>query len=156
MKYILSVLFIYSSYFSFGQMTFSEMIKIHKMDFEGFETYAIGRGYELENFDRDDENLNGIVYVKGVEKQTKYLKLYDKFYAWGVTVDYQTNNSTEVLNIKNQSISMGYKLSDTYFNDKTQVKVYSSKKNTLRVFTMPPNEEGDRNWVTYEITLSEF
>ena len=153
MKFIFSLLLILSSCFSFGQMTMSEVMKIYKMDFDQFETYATNKGYQLKKFDRD-EDVNGIVYVKGVGKQTKYLKLYDKFYSWGNTFDYETNNLTEVSNIKNQSINLGFKLSKTWFNENTQIKEYSNNKNILRIYTTPSDEAN--NIFYYEISLSEY
>jgi hypothetical protein len=155
MRYILSFLFVFSTSISFGQMTIAELMKIFNMDYDKFEIYAISKGYEFNKFD-NSENEDGIVYVKGVGKQTKYLKIYHQFYDHGTTVIYQTTNTTEIINLKTQSKSIGYKLTDSYFmsDNTTKVEEFKNGKFQLSVYTIPPDEES--SWVTYEIAFYKY
>jgi len=153
MKYIFSILFLCSSYFSFGQMTLNELMKIYSMDMDQFESYAITKGYEFSNFDKD-EDINGATYIKGVGKQTKYLSYYDTYFEYGKRVGYQISNSSELLSIKSQLNSLGFKLFKSYFIEDNQVKQYRNKSFELSIFTIPPNEEN--NFVTYEISLKKI
>lgn len=156
MKFIFSILLICSSYFSFGQMTLSELMRVYNMDMDQFETYAIGKGYEFSSF-KKGENVNGISYVKGVGKDTKYIKLYDNWYSEGSLVQFQTSVSSEIVNIKNQLKSIGFKLCKSEFlddNEGTQVKKYRNNKFEIRIYTTPPND--NTFCVVYEINLSKY
>lgn len=154
MKYIFSLLLVCSSYFSFSQMTLNELIKVYNMDMDQFETYAIAKGYEFNKF-KKDENVNGTIYAKGVGKQTKYLAFYDLYFSDGKNVNFQTGNPSEMINIKNQLKSFGFKLSESYFNENgTQTRLYKKGKFELGIYTTPPNDEYDFVW--YEISYKKY
>jgi hypothetical protein len=154
MKYIFSLLLVCLSYFSFGQMTVSEMMRVCNMDMDQFETYAIAKGYELQNFEKD-ENVNGMSFAKGVDKQSKWLTFYDNYFGRDSHLNYQTANSSEMLGIKTQLIKLGFKLTESYFDkENLQVKVYRKNKFQLKIITTPPNEKG--NFVWYEIGFGKY
>jgi len=155
MRYFFSLLFIFSCSVSFGQMTLPELLKIFKMDSDNFEVYALSKGYSFNKF-YNSENEDGICYVKGVSKQTKYLKFYTQFFSHGTTVIYQSTNTTEIINLKTQCKSSGYKLNTTYFMDDntTKVEEFRNGRFQLSVYTIPPDDE--YNWVTYEIAFFEY
>jgi len=147
MKYILFIFFICSSYFSFGQMTVSEMMKIYKMDMDQFETYALSKGYKFNEL-VNDENSYGHEYIKGYSENTKYLTLYSSFFSRGINVNYQTSNTNEYLNFKNQLKNLGFVLhSEETFKDEP-VKVYRNKTYEIRIYIMK-NE-------IYEIGLFKY
>ena len=147
MKYIFSILLIFSFNLSFGQMTPSEMMKIYKMDFDQFETYSIGKGYKFDNL-KNDEYRYGHCYTKGNRYNTKYLTLCNPYFDEGVKVTYQTSNSNEYLNFKNQMIKLGFVLySKDDFNDEPY-KVYRNNKYQIYLFTMKDN--------IFEISLSKY
>ena len=55
MKFVFTLLLISFSTVSFSQMTFSDILKIYKMDMDQFEEYAISRGYEFHEFDSNEK-----------------------------------------------------------------------------------------------------
>ena len=112
MKYIFSLLFVFSYYFSFGQINPSEMFKIYEMDFDQFESYALNKGYEIDEPVNKD-NLHGVSYVKGLGNNRYYISLYDVFVVNEKAVDYQLKNSNEFLKFKTQLKNMGFKLYST-------------------------------------------
>lgn len=156
MKYLYSIFFICLSYFSYGQMTLVDLMKIYKMDMDHFETYALSKGYNLSRFDRND-NVDGVVYVKGTGKETRHLTLYESWFTDGPSVDFQTRNSNELLNIKNQLNSLGFKIFDSYFmsdGSGTQVKKYRNNKYELQIFTIPPDDNDI--YIVYELLFKQF
>lgn len=155
MRFILSLLLFFSTTVSFAQMTLAELIKIYNMDSDKFEIHAISKGYAFNKF-YNNENEDGICYVKGVQKQTKYLKFYNQFFSNGTTIIYQTTNTTEIINLKTQCKSLGYKLVETSFMDDntTKIEEFKNGKFQLSVYTIPPDDE--YNWVTYEIAFFKY
>jgi hypothetical protein len=135
-------------------MTAAELTKVYNMNFDQFERFAISKGFEFDEFDYDDSK-NGISYVKGVGKQTKYLSLYDKFYSHTINVGYQTTSTTEILNIKTQFKNFGYKVANSYFmDDGTKVEEYQNTKFSFKIYTIQPDDE--QNWVTYEVAFRKI
>ena len=118
MKYIFSLLFVCSSYFSISQINPSEMFKIYDMNFDQFESYALNKGYEIDE-PVDKNGLHGVSYVKGLGNNRSYISLYDVFVVNEKTVNYQIKNSNEFLKFKTQLKNMGFKLYSTEnFTDK--------------------------------------
>jgi hypothetical protein len=134
MKYIFSLLMIFSSYLSFGQMTVSDMVKINSMDMDELESYSLGKGFTFHRIE-DNVNYKGHVYTKGKGDDTKYLTLYSEYFDKGKYVSYQTSNSNELLKIKNQMKNIGFVL----YNEKTfegaLVKDYKNNKYNLRLIS---------------------
>ena len=147
MKYILFIFFICSSYFSFGQMTVSEMMKIYKMDMDQFETYALNKGYKFKEIFNDYDRY-GHAYMKGYRENTKYLTLYKEFPFYGINVNYQTSNTSEYLNFKNQLKNLGFVLhSEETFKDEPR-KVYRNKTYEIEIYITKDE--------VYEIGLHKF
>ena len=114
-----------------------------------FETFAINKGYQLEKFDRD-KYVNGIVYVSGVENDVKYIDYYDKYFWYGSKVGYQTGNTNEILNLKKQIKSLGFKLYNSSFKEKNiKQEIFRNKVFELSILTFPPDDERISVW--YEI-----
>jgi hypothetical protein len=112
------------------------------MDMDQFESYALGKGYNFHRIDNDeDENVFGHIYSKGIKKETKYLKLYKHFYSDGVTVIYQTSNSNEFLNFKNQLKPLGFVLKSEKTFEETPFKIYRNSIYEIRISTNPDNFE---------------
>jgi hypothetical protein len=101
---------------------------------------TIAKGYELQNFEKD-ENVNGMSFA-GVDKQSKWLTFYDIYFGRDSHLNYQTANSSEMVGIKSQLTKLGFKLTESYFdNENIQVKVYKKNKFQLKIVTTPPNEK---------------
>lgn len=147
MKYILSILFTCSTYFSYSQMSLTDFYRIYNMDFDQFETYAISKGYEFLEI-KNDEHRNGHTYTKGSGLNTKFLTLCNRYFEEGIHIAYQTSNSKEYLNIKNEMKNAGYFLySENTFLDEPY-KIFRNNKYEIYLMTMSNS--------TYEITLSKF
>jgi hypothetical protein len=149
MKYILSIILIYSTHFTFGQLTVSEMMKVYNMDFDQFETYAIMKGYEFQSIAKED-NFFGHVYVKGKGQNTKYIELYSKWFSYGKKVGYQTSNSTEFINFKNELKNKGFILIETEDFKGSIEKIYELNNWKLSIYTINNNDG-----VGYEISLKK-
>ena len=136
MKYIFSILLIFSFNISFSQMTVSEMMRVYKMDMDQFETFAINKGYKFYKFQKD-ENTYGHTYKKGYGENIKYLTLYSRFYSKGIYVYYQTSNSNEYLIFKNQLKNFGFVLTpsiEEVFRE-NPYKVYRNKTYEIDITT---------------------
>jgi len=116
MKYIFSLLLFFSFNFSFGQMTISEMIKVYGMDLDEFETFALGKNFELHEI-KNDENIDGVVYIKNRGIYPYYLELDILNVYHGKLVSFQTSINSEFASIKNQLKILGFKL----FNDENSL-----------------------------------
>jgi hypothetical protein len=138
---------------SFSQMTFTDILKIYKMDMDQFEEYAISRGYEFYKF-KKDENMNGVSYTKGVGKETKYLTLYDYYFGDRKNVNFQTSSSSELLRIKTEMKKSGYTLYESYFI-KDNVKCDDYKKGVFQLSIFTGISTDENNYVTYEIGFSK-
>ena len=126
------------------------------MDFGQFEAYAISKGYEFYEF-VNDKDRNGITYASGVGKETKYITLYDKFLKKKININYQTAVTSEILDLKKQIKSIGYKLYDSYFvkdGKKEKVETYNNSMFLISIFTFPPSESCE--YVSYEIAFSKL
>lgn len=153
MKYIFSIILVFSFNLSFSQMTVSEMIRVYNMDMDQFETYAISKGYDLSEF-QQDKDFDGVKYGIGLGKETRHLSLFDEYYLNGKTVEFQTRIPNELLNIKTQLKNFGFKLYKSYlFNKKQQVKLFRNKIFELAITTFPIDDEHIYN--VYMITLNK-
>jgi len=136
-------------------MTVSEMIRVYKMDMDQFETFAISKGYEFYRFERNEEKYNGICYIKGVGNETKYITHHDKYFSYGSHVNYQTGNTNEILNLKKQIKSLGYKLfNSSFIKNNIKEEIYRNTTFELVIYTHPPNDEYNSVW--YEIGFLKF
>jgi len=138
MKFIFSLLFVFSSYFSFCQMTINEMMKLYEMDLDEFETYALGKGYELHQI-KNNENINGVVYIKNPGLYPNYLELDISNVYRGRFVSFQTSNNSEFLSLKNQIKILGFKLfndNNSLFDQKESkiIRQYKNKKWLVVIF----------------------
>lgn len=128
------------------------------MNFDQFESHALARGYELEEVE-DKEKVNGVTYSKGTGKESRYLSLYSLFYESGITVIYQTSNTNEYINFKNQLSSFGFKFykKDSFTPDDknytSQVNEYRNNIYEIQIYSIPPH---DGQLVKYEISLSRL
>ena len=109
MKYIFSLLLVFSFYFSFSQITISEMMKVYAMNYDQFETFALSKNFELDKIKKDDD-IDGIVYIKNRGLYPNYLELDIFNSRYGKLVSFQTSINSEFLRIKNQLYSLGFKL----------------------------------------------
>lgn len=132
MKFLL-VFFI--STISSAQITLNEMKTILNKDIDYIETFALSRGYSFKEVVKDDIE-EGVSYLKGVGKNTKYLDLYTKRFEIGnKQLFYQTSTETDYLLIKKQLIEQGFKLTDTYDIDGFLHKEYLNKLYKVRLRT---------------------
>jgi hypothetical protein len=158
MKFILLLFLSISTTNLMSQISVSELIKIQKMNSDQFESYALNRGYELEEVE-DNDNVNGVTFTKGVGKNTKYLSLYSTFYSSGITVVFQTSNTTEFINFKSQLSNFGFKFykKETFTpsdeNYTSQVNEYRSSQYEIHIHSIPPH---DGQSIKYEISLNKL
>jgi hypothetical protein len=150
MKYIFSLFLVCTSYFSFGQMTVSDMMKIYNMDLDQFETYAIRKGYHFYEV-KSSENTFGHSYQKGTGNNTKYLTLYNKFFLYGSNLSYQTSNSNEYLLLKNELKTKGFLLKSSETFEGTINKIYKYNSWVISIYT-GKNEENNE---FFEINLKQ-
>jgi hypothetical protein len=151
MKYIFSLLLIFSFNISFGQMTVSEMMRVYKMDLDQFETYSISKGFQFLEV-TSNENYFGHKYGKGPGKNTKYLTLYTNFFKHGKYLTYQTSNSNEYLNFKNDLKSKGFIVSSTKSFEGSIEKIYMLNKWEFTIYT----GSGGKDHQIFEIDLGQL
>ena len=148
MKYkILASVLLFSSFVS-AQISINEMKNFLKMDLDKFETNVLNKGYEFTKIENED-NFYGISFRKGQRFNTKYISLYDRFFAKGKCVIYQTSIKSDYLLIKNDLIAQNFKLVNSEDNDGNLHKTYSNKYYVVDLH----NAFIDNNSV-YEISIS--
>ena len=152
MKYIFSLFLVFSFIFSFGQINPSEMFKIYEMNFDQFETYALNKGYEIDEPVNQD-GLHGVRYVKGLGYNRSYISLYDVFVFNRKTVDYQLKNSNQFLNFKTQLKNMGFRLysSENYTGKDGDKSLHNIYRNKIWEFSINSIQGG-----YYEINLRKI
>jgi hypothetical protein len=150
MKFLLSFLFGCLWQVSFSQITLTELQKILKMDQSKFETYCLLNKYELSEYINDTYE-SGSEYVKGYGSNTKYLKLFDYFYKWGKTVQYQINNSNEYLSLKSGIINSGYKVFNTSVLENGYK--YVDYSNSIYVISIATGKDPTSNLDFYEVSM---
>jgi hypothetical protein len=128
-------------------MTVSEMTKVYNMDLDQFETYALGKGYTFSEI-KNEDNIYGHIYSKGIGNNTKFLSLYTEWFEKGKNVNFQTWNSSEFLNIKNQLKNLGFVLQLEEDYKGVPYKRYRNSKYELNLFSV---HEGG-----YEIGFSKY
>jgi hypothetical protein len=114
MKYFKTTLILFSLFFnysfSFGQsFSLSELIKMSKMDVEGFDTFVSIKGFVFSREDTEDGH-KGVTYILNPDKfdkskAEKFITLYSPFqYRFNrkLGISYSTVKKIEYLNIKNQ------------------------------------------------------
>jgi antitoxin component YwqK of YwqJK toxin-antitoxin module len=153
MKYISSIYLVFVLNIAFGQMTYSDFVKVYNMNFDQFEAFAKNKGYEYDDFN-DDEYRYGYVYAKGISKQTKYLSLYDRWFSNGKHISYQTTNYSEIIKLKTDIKKNVFKLHKTYINEGKKYEEYRNKKHQFLIITFPANDQ--YKWVTYEVGYGSF
>ena len=117
------------------------------MDMDQFETFSISKGYQFYEL-KKSENYFGHTYVKGYGENTKYLTLYNKYFSYGNNVTYQTSNSNEYLNFKNQIKNYGFVLhSEDTFNE-DPYRVFRNKTYEIIIYTL---KGGD-----FEISMKKY
>jgi hypothetical protein len=121
MKYFKTTLILFSLIFncsySFGQsFSLSELIKMSKMDVEGFDTYVTSKGFVFLH-DNNDENVTGVTYGLNPSRSAngtadKYITLYSKYFEeFKNCIVYQSTqfqNKTEYSKIKSQIKLLGF------------------------------------------------
>jgi len=154
MKYFITLLLVVLSHISIGQMTLLEFQKVYNMDFDQFEAFALRKGYHFDDFD-NNENINGISYVKGLGNATKYLILHDKYFNVNKNITYQTRNTNEILSLKAQLKSAGFQVKRIYFDDNSiKAEEYRNKSFEFIIYTLPPGKENNHdNVVGYELVF---
>ena len=125
------------------------MFSMLKMNSDNFETYILKKGYEISNI-KDTDKVFGFTYVKGYEKETKYITLYERYFSHGKHLTYQTSNKNEYLLVKKQLIEFGFKLIESLNFDGSIVKKY--KNNSYELTLINGLNRGEE---TYEISISK-
>jgi hypothetical protein len=132
MKYIFSIFLVSMSYFSYGQITVSEMMRVYEMDYDQFETFALSKNFELDKV-KKDENIDGYVYIKNRGLYPNYLEfdIYDRNY--GKMVSFQTSINSEFLSLKIQLENLGFKLVNSNLplivgNESSFARLYKNAK----------------------------
>lgn len=127
-------------------------MNIYNMDFDQFETYALKKGYIIDEAINKDK-LHGVSYVKGLGDSRSYIALYDVFVVNEKTVNYQIKNSNEFLKFKTVIKTMGFKLYSTEnYVDVTGVKsLHNVFRNKIWEYSINSIEGG-----FYEIGLRKF
>lgn len=147
-KYFSIILFFFTIT-SNAQVNLTEMISMLKMNSDKFETYILNKGYEFSNV-KDTDKVFGFTYVKGYEKETKYITLYERYFNKGKHLTYQTSNKKEYLLIKKQLIELGFKLVESLNHDGSIAKKY--KNNSYELTLINGLNRGEE---TYEISISK-
>ena len=133
------LLFIFSFLCSvtYGQISIQELISVSKMDSEGFEIYAMSKGfsfYELDN----KENAKGITMFKGEYGNERYLTWYSKYFNEKNHSNYQTGNTSELQKLFKELGALGFKLEDRSQFDGYYTKDYSRRgKENVAIFIRP-------------------
>ncbi len=118
-----------------AQISLNEMKIILNKDIDYIETFALSRGYSFKEVIKDDIE-EGVSYVKGVGKNTKYLDFSTKRFEIGdKKLFYQTSIETDYLLIKKQLIEQGFKLTNTYDIEGFLHKEYKNKLYKVRLRT---------------------
>ena len=121
------------------------------MNMDDFESYALGKGFTFEKI-YESENQKGNAYGKGKGENTKYLIRYTKFFGYGETVSYQTHNSTDALNFKNQMKTLGFALYEEDTIDGAISKSYRNGKYDINIIS----GKNEMNGNSFEITLYKY
>lgn len=136
-----------------AQITLNDMKSILKMDYDGFETFAMNKGFVFSQICKNDEEC--VNYVKGKGDYTKYITLYTKISKslHKKKVNYQTYNKTEYLLIKKQIKEQGFRLLDASTSQKNGqfFKLYQNK-NYQVLIGIGKNNSG----TAYDINILEL
>lgn len=147
MKYILLLLLVFTSNFSFSQISVGEMIKVLNMDLDQFETYALRKGYTFSEI-KDEDNIYGHIYTKGIGNNKNFLSLYTKWFEEERNLNFQTWNSNDFLKIKKQLKKLGFELQLENNYKGVPYKKYRNNQFEINLYTA---HEGG-----YEIGLSKY
>ncbi|MFM7671613.1 MAG: hypothetical protein ACKO6Q_03330 [Bacteroidota bacterium] len=119
-----------------AQLSLNEMFAVNKMDLDQFESFALRKGYSFNKI-VEDENRYGLLFDKGVGVNTKFIKLYTRFYSHGKAVNMQTYNTPEYLTFKGQLNAKAFKhissddfegsLAKKYAKGNWEILIYSGK-----------------------------
>jgi hypothetical protein len=150
MKYILSLLFLFSFNVSFGQITINELIKMFNMDSDQFESYAISKGYTLDHF-INEEGASGINYFKEDDVNSKGLQFFTEYFLYGKYIEYTTWIPIEASNFKSSIKNIGYKLENSYIQEGVKFETYANLIYSISISTWPP--KGDFSKPCYAIGI---
>tara|TARA_B110000046_G_scaffold120986_1_gene127603 strand:+ start:396 stop:839 length:444 start_codon:yes stop_codon:yes gene_type:complete len=131
---LLFFLFSFLCSVAYGQISIQELISESKMDSEGFEIYALNKGfsfYKLVN----DEDFKGIAMFNGGEDgNERYLIWYSKFFNDKNHSSYQTANTSELEKLYKELGSLGFKLDRRGEFEEFYTKDYSRGKENVAIF----------------------
>ena len=103
MKYFKTTLILFSLLFnysySFGQsFSLSELIKMSKMDSDGFDTFVASKGYSFQR-ETIHTDISGLTYSYkpsiNDERAEKFITLFSKYLDKKYRIDYQTLDIAE-------------------------------------------------------------
>ncbi len=123
------------------------------MDSDQFESYAISKGYKLEEF-INDEYVNGIKYFKEDDENTKMLQFFNRYLLYGKYIEYFTWIPIEASNFKSSIKNIGYKLKDSYIQEGIKFETYTNLKYSISITTHPPNDDSPE--ASYAIGIYKY
>ena len=93
------------------------------MDSESFEIYVMKKGYTFSKIE-NDENKDGIIMEFWDGDVTRYITWYSKNYEAKQSIDYQSTEDSELIEIYEELKLLGYKLSDREDTEEYNKKTY--------------------------------
>ena len=134
MKYIFFLVLVCTSYFSFSQMTVSEIIRVYKMNIDQFEKYAIGNHFVLDESNKDSTEVDYKIIQDTVKRYLYYFNHSEKR---GKLISYRTSSRHEYIKFENELKTLGFKKVfesnirvtqkyKTYKNKNLEIKTYAS------------------------------
>jgi hypothetical protein len=118
---------------AYGQVSIQELISVSKMDSEGFEIYAMNKGFSFHNL-KNNENTEGIAMFNGKIGNERYLIWYSKYFNDKYASNYQTANTSELVELYKEIGSLGFKLDSRQERGEFYNKSYSRGKEKLEIF----------------------
>ena len=133
MKIILLFVFVITTVILFGQTSLSELRKLAQIDSDSFEVYVLERGYSHFKV-INDERCKGVVYSYFDRSVTRYITSYTEYYSKPNTVNYQTNDQTEIIKYYNELKTFGFILESTDYSDENRIKkIYRKDKEEFQM-----------------------
>ena len=126
---------------AYGQVSIQELISVSKMDSEGFEIYAMNKGFSFNNL-KNNENIEGISMYNGKIGNERYLIWYSRYFTDKYASNYQTSNKSELAELYKEIGSLGFKLDSREGTEEFYNKSYSRGKEKLDIFIFQ-----NKNWV---------
>lgn len=144
-KYIFVIcLFLFTFFSSYSQVTLNDMIKIHSMNIDEFETFCLKNNFEINEI-IDTGLISGITYVKGFGNETRYIHFYKKYIRLDKRISYETSDNNEILTFKKNLNDLGFKIieSDFYKNqngDNRKKTVYRNQSFEVTIILIPSSD----------------